>query len=358
MLYAIVAVLVIIVDQAMKYWVAGNIALGTGVREVIPGILSLVNLHNDGAAFSFLGGGGARIYFIIICGVFSVLIILGIATNFISTKIGRWSAVMVMAGGIANCIDRILNGYVQDMFKLDFMNFAIFNVADIFITVFCFIFILDVIFGGKGSRDEDALYDDEDEDYDDGYEQEEDDYADERYSPMLQRGREKGREAVEKLKSERDKNSRKGRQARYEAEYEQYKAARAVRQQQSGVAPAPIQRSTAPAAPVRHDPNDPFAEWERANARAEQERSYSQSYMRGEEPARESAYRSAAPLERGYAPAPVERSYTPAPAERSYAPAEPVAPAPQQRAAAPKAETAAPAVDDFNLDDILAEFKF
>ena len=95
MLYAIVAVLAIIVDQLVKYWVAGNIALNTGVKELIPGIVSLVNIHNDGAAFGFLAGGGARIYFIIACGVFTVLIILGIATNFISTHIGRWSAVFV-----------------------------------------------------------------------------------------------------------------------------------------------------------------------------------------------------------------------------------------------------------------------
>ena len=38
---------------------------------------------------------------------------------------------MIMAGGIGNCIDRILYGYVQDMFKVEFFNFPIFNVADI-----------------------------------------------------------------------------------------------------------------------------------------------------------------------------------------------------------------------------------
>ena len=143
MLYAIVALLAVIVDQWVKYWVAGNIPLESTVNELIPGVISVVNVHNSGAAFGFLSGGGARIPFIIICGVFTVAIIIALATNFISNPLGRWSAVFVMAGGIGNCIDRILYGYVQDMFMFEFApNFPIFNVADIFITVFALLFIV------------------------------------------------------------------------------------------------------------------------------------------------------------------------------------------------------------------------
>ena len=120
MLYAIVALLAVIVDQWVKYWVAGNIPLESTVNELIPGVISVVNVHNSGAAFGFLNGGGARIPFIIICGVFTVAIIIALATNFISNPLGRWSAVFVMAGGIGNCIDRILYGYVQDMFMFEF----------------------------------------------------------------------------------------------------------------------------------------------------------------------------------------------------------------------------------------------
>ena len=143
MLYAIVALLAVIVDQWVKYWVAGNIPLESTVNELIPGVISVVNVHNSGAAFGFLSGGGARIPFIIICGVFTVAIIIALATNFISNPLGRWSAVFVMAGGIGNCIDRILYGYVQDMFMFNFApSFPIFNVADIFITVFALLFIV------------------------------------------------------------------------------------------------------------------------------------------------------------------------------------------------------------------------
>ena len=153
MLYSIVALLVVILDQAVKYWVT-NTLMGYDIVKFIPGVISLVNVPNDGAAFSLLSGGGARIYFIIVTVVFCIAVILALATNFISGRVARWSLVMVAAGGFANCIDRVIYGYVVDMFKVELFNFAIFNVADIFITVFAIVFALAVIFE-KLEKDED-----------------------------------------------------------------------------------------------------------------------------------------------------------------------------------------------------------
>ena len=74
---------------------------------------------------------------------------------------------MVDAGGFANCIDRVIYGYVVDMFKVELFNFAIFNVADIFITVFAIVFALAIIFEKphKDEDDEDDYDEDEEEDY-------------------------------------------------------------------------------------------------------------------------------------------------------------------------------------------------
>ncbi len=171
MLYAIVALLVIILDQWTKFWVAGHIALNTGSRELIPGVIKLVNIHNDGAALGFLSGKNAGMLFIILCGVFTIFVIIALATKLVKSSVGRWSLLFIMAGGLSNCIDRLLSGYVQDMFMPTFLDkLPIFNVADIFITVFCLVFILFVLFGGR--RDDD--YDDEDED-DEEYEDEDED---------------------------------------------------------------------------------------------------------------------------------------------------------------------------------------
>ena len=116
---------------------------------------------------AFLAGSNARIYFhrhLPACSPSAVIIAL--ATKFISGPLARWSIVMVTAGGLSNCIDRVIYGYVQDMFKCEFVNFPIFNVADIFITVFCLLFILYIIFGGnkRGGRGRDEDEDEDDED--------------------------------------------------------------------------------------------------------------------------------------------------------------------------------------------------
>ena len=166
MLYAIVALLVIILDQWTKFWVAGHIALNTGSRDLIPGLLKIVNIHNDGAALGFLSGKNAGMLFIVLCAVFTIFVIVALATKLIKSSVGRWSLLFIMAGGLSNCIDRLLSGYVQDMFLPTFMdNLPIFNVADIFITVFCLVFILFVLFGGKS--DEEEADDDDEEEYED-----------------------------------------------------------------------------------------------------------------------------------------------------------------------------------------------
>lgn len=134
------------------------------------------------------------------------------------------------AGGLSNCIDRVISGYVQDMFKIELFNFPIFNVADIFITVFCLVFVFAIIF--EKDRPDD-YYDDEFDDEDD---EEED-------RPPRRKLREQKKSAPDAAVTESapEKKSRKARKAKYEDEYEQYKAARAARQKQS----------PAPAAPAR-----------------------------------------------------------------------------------------------------------
>jgi signal peptidase II len=80
----------------------------------------------------------------------TVLFVVGILVllnqEIIHTKFGKWSAVLLLAGAIGNCIDRVLYGYVVDMFELEFFTFPVFNVADIFVTVFGVLFIIHLIF--------------------------------------------------------------------------------------------------------------------------------------------------------------------------------------------------------------------
>ena len=156
MWYAIVAILILIADQGLKYWVTVNIALDTGHVTLIPGVLELTNIHNNGAAFSMLEHAPHWI-FIIFTLVFAAIAVFCLRRNVVHGKVGRWSVVLVLAGAVGNCIDRILSGYVVDMFNFLFVRFAVFNLADIFIVVAGIALCLHVIFyRSDGSEGEPA----------------------------------------------------------------------------------------------------------------------------------------------------------------------------------------------------------
>lgn len=165
MLYAIIAAIILIGDQWLKYWVTVNITLSTGEAALIPGVVKLVNIHNSGAAFGLLGDASyARWLFLGVAVLFIIVILVVLTKHLFKSRFANWCAVLALAGAVGNCIDRALYGYVVDMFKVEFMDFAVFNVADIFLVVACFAFIIYLIvdiFKGKDDEDE---YEDEYED--------------------------------------------------------------------------------------------------------------------------------------------------------------------------------------------------
>lgn len=159
MLYAIIAAIILIGDQWLKYWVTVNITLSTGEVALIPGVVKLVNIHNSGAAFGLLGDAAyARWLFLGVAALFIIVIIVVLAKHMFKSRFANWCAVLALAGAVGNCIDRALYGYVVDMFKVEFMNFAVFNVADVFLVVACLAFIIylivDIFRGGKSDDDD------------------------------------------------------------------------------------------------------------------------------------------------------------------------------------------------------------
>ena len=121
-----------------------NIPLHTCV-PALPGIFELTYVQNTGAAFSMLEG--AQWLFL----VMFVLLTAGLIWEFSTKKLGfttfeRWCLVAIYAGGLGNMIDRLRLGYVVDMVKLTFMDFAVFNVADSFITCGCILLLIHLVF--------------------------------------------------------------------------------------------------------------------------------------------------------------------------------------------------------------------
>ena len=124
--------LLILLDQAVKGYVVKEIPLG-GMRRFIPKVVSLTYLKNSGAAFSMLEN--QQWFFTII-----TLIAMGAAFVYLYRHIegSIWlllGLTLIISGGIGNFIDRLRQGFVVDMFHLDFMNFTIFNVADIYLSI-------------------------------------------------------------------------------------------------------------------------------------------------------------------------------------------------------------------------------
>lgn len=128
----ILIMILILLDQLVKFWTQSHIPLGE-TRTFLPPFFSLTYLQNRGAAFSILQD--QQWFFAIITLVFMIGALCYWWVSFGKHKGITLGLSLFIAGGIGNFIDRVRLGYVVDMIDLDFMNFAIFNVADSYLTV-------------------------------------------------------------------------------------------------------------------------------------------------------------------------------------------------------------------------------
>jgi signal peptidase II len=148
---------VIAADQLVKNLVRSSMDVYE-TRDFIPGFVSLFHTQNTGASFSILREHTWLLALIsaVACAVIMWLLI---SPGIIKHSLGRWSLASVFGGAVGNLIDRLAFGSVTDMFSFDFVRFAIFNVADIFITCGGILFIAYLIFiypKQDGRRDENA----------------------------------------------------------------------------------------------------------------------------------------------------------------------------------------------------------
>ena len=143
---AVVAVLIVVLDQVSKYLVLANIPLG-GEIPVWPGVFHLTHIRNTGMAFSLLEGG--RWFFLIMTLAAFVLMAVAIRKKWINHPTGLWALAWIAGGAVGNLIDRVRWGYVVDMLETEFMEFPVFNVADCFITCGCIALMVSLIFFNK-----------------------------------------------------------------------------------------------------------------------------------------------------------------------------------------------------------------
>ena len=143
MLYYLLSILLIVIDQIVKVWIRANIPLGQSI-PFIPYLMDLTYTQNTGAAFSSFSGLTWLLTLVSL--IASVAIAWMLWKNYFPGRWGRLSLSLILAGAVGNLIDRALLGYVTDMFETTFMNFAVFNVADICVVVGGFLMVFYVAF--------------------------------------------------------------------------------------------------------------------------------------------------------------------------------------------------------------------
>ena len=148
MLYFLLAAALVALDQFVKLQVMTHIPVGEHV-PFLPYLVDLTYVRNTGAAFSIFSE-----HTWILAGISLVMSVLlgwclwkGIPFQ---KPLGRLTVTLLLAGAVGNLIDRAFRGFVVDMFNVLFMDFAVFNVADICIVVGGFAaFAYYVLFASK-----------------------------------------------------------------------------------------------------------------------------------------------------------------------------------------------------------------
>lgn len=129
---------ILLIDFYTKYKVRNDVRFVEGI-QLIPDLVNLIYVKNEGAAFSMLSG-----YRLALIAISSVAIFIGIyaiAKLYRNNQIIIFAVSMVVAGGIGNLIDRVVFGFVTDMISLSFFP-PVFNIADIAVTLGCVILII------------------------------------------------------------------------------------------------------------------------------------------------------------------------------------------------------------------------
>lgn len=128
-------------DQLLKIW-ATNYLLPLGSAPLIPGFIELRYVLNDGMAFSMLSG--QRWLLITVTGIV-LLVVAGMLLFRRMPRLERIVWMLVLGGGLGNLIDRVRTGVVVDYLNFQFIDFPVFNFADICVCVGVGLLILSLV---------------------------------------------------------------------------------------------------------------------------------------------------------------------------------------------------------------------
>lgn len=131
-------------DYVSKVFVRNTLALTGESVPVIPGVLSFRFVANTGAAFSM--GEGMGLAFAAFAAVVVVAIVMYLGRTKRVSRVETLGLGLVAGGAVGNAVDRMVLGYVVDFIASDFIDFPVFNVADIGICVGVFLAFIGFMF--------------------------------------------------------------------------------------------------------------------------------------------------------------------------------------------------------------------
>lgn len=147
--WVLLILLSVATDQVTKHLVMQNLDYRKPVT-VIQNFFSLTYTRNDGVAFGFLGGGSAAIRVVVILITFATILIVvwTLARQMYHHPVAYISLSLVVGGGIGNLVDRVIYHEVVDFLSFTFgtWDFAIFNMADVFVCCGTFLFLIYFVF--------------------------------------------------------------------------------------------------------------------------------------------------------------------------------------------------------------------
>lgn len=147
----VIIIAAVLTDQIIKYLVETGMDYQQQI-DVLP-FLALFRVHNEGIAFSMLSGMHDIALIVL------TLVVIGFVTYlWWSTSTSRWISragfALIIGGAIGNLIDRSLHGYVIDyiLFHLPSWSFAVFNLADAYISAGAALVVIEEVFAWVKER--------------------------------------------------------------------------------------------------------------------------------------------------------------------------------------------------------------
>ena len=133
-----------ILDRVSKSYFDSTMTLGQTISGPVPGLFTFTLVHNTGGAWGMLS---SATFFL---GVFSLVVSIAIAVfalryNTGATWLETAALALVVAGGFGNAVDRFALGYVVDFINFSFVDFPVFNIADIGVTVGMAVFFVALL---------------------------------------------------------------------------------------------------------------------------------------------------------------------------------------------------------------------